>query len=351
MAIRHSISDFHGWWRNELADLIPARLRPIDRRPAAAVLTIRRDGILIAPSDPSSKLETVIADDAAAAVDHLRQNYFKLRIGRPAVSIIIEQDRYLKRQLSPLRLPASKMAAMARLDMGASTPFSQDDAFLVCGQSNQSNPESSYVVVKKAFLKPLIDQLRSAGIAVRELAFSGNGSFTPDPKSMLSVLPKTRWRIFINRLRTATVSLCVLGLAATVGHFHWRNLAAEAEVDRQILAAEKQASMVRALIAARNLKLDQVMSIRNEKLGAVPVVSIVEEMSRIIPDSTWLTDVQIDDGKVLFSGFSRSAAALIPILEESRLFRAPTFRTPVVRVANQQGERFTISMDVETSDG
>lgn len=351
MAIRHSISDFHGWWRNELAGLIPARLRPVDRRPAAAVLTVRRDGILIAPSDPSSKVETVIADDPASAVDHLKSKYFKLRIGRPAVSIIIEKDRYLKRELSPLRLPASKLAAMARLDMGASTPFSQDDVFLVCGQSNQSSSESSYVVVKKAFLKPLIDQLRSAGIAVRNLTFSGNGTFSPDPKSMLSILPQTRWRTFTNRLRTATVLFCILGLALTVGHYHWRNLSAEAEIDQQILAAEKQAAMVRTLIAARNLKLDQVMSIRNEKLGAVAVVSIVEEMSRIIPDSTWLTDVQIDGGKVLFSGFSRSAAALIPILEESKLFRAPTFRTPVVRVANQQGERFTISMDVETSDG
>ncbi len=351
MAIRHSISDFHSWWRNELAGLVPARLRPADRKPVAAVLTVRRDGIVIAPSDPSSKMQTVIADHAEAAVDHLKSNYFKLRIGRPAVSIVIEQDRFLKRQLSPLRLPASKLAAMARLDLGASTPFSKDDAFLICGRSDEGNPESSYVVIKKAFVEPLIDQLRSAGIAVRKLNFSGSGTFTPDPNSMLSILPKTRWRKFVDRVRTATISLCILGLALTAGHFHWRNLVAEAEVDRQIQAAEDQATLVRALIAARNLKLDQVMSIRNEKLGAVPVVSIVEEMSRIIPDSTWLTDVQIDGGKVLFSGFSRSAAALIPILEESKLFRAPTFRTPVVRVANQQGERFTISMDVETSDG
>ncbi len=53
-----------------------------------------------------------------------------------------------------------------------------------------------------------------------------------------------------------------------------------------------------------------------------------------------------------FSGFfSASAAALIPLLEDSKMFRAPTFRAPVVRVANQSGERFTIGMEVEAADG
>ncbi len=351
MAIRDSLSDIVAWWRAELAGMIPASLRRSERRPVAATLTVRRDGIMIAPVDPASKLQTVIAQDIGAAVDHFRQNSFRLRIARPAVSVSVDHARYLKRQLSPLRLPASRLAAMARLDMSAATPFSHEDAYLICGSASDANPASSYVVVKKAFIKPLIDQLRTAGVAIRDLSFAGNDDFKPDAKSLRAILPEMRWRSVASRVRTAVICLCALGFALTLGHAFWRNIQAKAELDLLIAAAENQAVIVRTLIAARSVKISQVSAIRNEKRGAVPLVSILEEMSRVIPDSTWLTDIQIDGGKILFSGFSKSAAALIPRLEESKLFRAPTFRSPVVRVANQTGERFSISMDVETSDG
>lgn len=351
MAIRDSLSDFYGWWRTELAGMIPSRLQRNNRRPTAASLTVRRDGILIAPTDPGSKVQTVIAPDVAGAMEFLRQNYFRMRIARPSVSLLIDRDRYLKRQLSALRLPPSRLAAMSRLDMSASTPFSPDDAHLICRQASEANPASTYIVVKKAFLDPLIDELRAAGIVIRDLSFVGDDDFKPDVASLQSILPEMRWRSISSRIRSVAVAVCVLGVALTIGHAFWRNIEAKAELDQLIDVAENRATVVKALIEARKLKISQISAIRNEKRDAVPLVSILEEMSRVIPDSTWLTDIQVDGGKVLFSGFSKSAAALIPRLEASELFSAPTFRSPVVRVANQQGERFSISMDVEATDG
>lgn len=352
MGLREGLSDIYGWWREELAGMMPLRFRRRTSAPVSAVLTVRRDGIVIRPADRSSKIEPVIAGDAQSAVAHLRQKYFRIRIARPGIRLVVGTDRYLKRQLSPLRLPRSKLSAMARLDMQASTPFSPQDAYLICVPGDEANPASRYAVVKKTILKPLLDELAKAGIAVRQLAFDdADGGFVPDEQSFRSIVPRSRLSVFSGRLQIAGFAACFLGMAATIGHAYWRFERADVELESEIAQAENSAALVRALIAARNLKINQIAAIRQEKRGAVPLVSILEEMSRVIPDKTWLTDIQINGNRVAFSGFSDSAAALIPRLEDSKLFQAPTFRSPVVRVPNRNGERFTIAMDVEVDGG
>ena len=352
MAFRDSLSDIYHWWCTELSGIWPLRSSSGKTTPVSAILTIRRDGILITPADRSSKVAPVLLTDAREAVDHLRQKYFRIRIARPGVAIAIDEDRYLRRQLSPLRLPRSKMAAMARLDMQASTPFSLLDAYMLCGDSSKKDAASGYAVIKKTILKPLLDELAAAGIAVRTLKFlGGDGAFRPDLKSIQGLQPVSKMRILGGRLQTAAGAVFVLGLAATIAHAHWRYYEAGNELDTAIAAAADEATLVRTMIAARNMKISQITAIRNEKRGAVPLVSVLEELSRVVPDTTWLTDIEISGDEVTFSGFSASAAALIPLLEESKMFRTPTFRSPVVRVANQIGERFTIGMEVEAADG
>ncbi len=332
--------------------MLPATVGSRRNGTISAVLTVRRDGILIEPAGRDAKNQPVIAADAESAVEHLRQKYFRIRIARPGVAVMMDSDRFLMRQVSPFRMPRSRLAAMARLDVHASTPFALQEVFLLCGKNTESDPASRYAVVKKEILKPLLDALEGAGIAVRRFGFAGeNEKFRPDENSLLAMFPPSRWQVFAGRAMAVGVAICLLGAALTVSHAHWRYFKASEALDQEIGQAEHEASLVRALIAARNLKISQVTAIRNEKRGAVPLVSIIEELSRVIPDTTWLTDVEISGDEIVFSGFSQSAAALIPLLEESKLFQAPTFRTPVVRVANQNGERFTIAMGVEAGDG
>ena len=352
MALRDGLSDMLCWWRAELVGMWPARLRRKAATPVAAVLTIRRDGILVAPPDGASQVEPSLALDGESAIAQLRRRFSRTRIARRGVTVAVDSDRYLMRRLSPLRMPRSRLQAMARLDMQAATPFTLQDAYLVCGQGSAENAVTAYAVVKKSILKPLLDELAHAGIAVRELSFAEpGGGFAPDRLSFRTIVPQSRWRVFAGRLQAAGIAICLIGVAVTIAHAHWRYYRASADLDATIASAEGEAAMVRRLIAARNLKLSQIAAIRSEKQAAVPLVSILEEMSRVIPDSTWLTDIEINGNEVVFSGYSESAAALIPLLEESKLFQAPTFRTPVVRVTNQSGDRFTIAMGVETGGG
>lgn len=351
MSLRDGIADFYRWWCQIIGELV--RLgKPRKARQTIATLRMKHNGILVELHSTKKNTKPELANNAQDAVGLLTKKFIKIRIAKPMVRLIVEPDRYLKRHLSNLKLPQSKLSAMASLDMQSATPFRSDDVFLICDGDGQITKGSGYIIVKKTILEPLLEQLKNAGIHVENLEFADSANaICPKADTIKQLFTASKWRILQSRLTGFAFALIVAGLVFSASHAHWRYYKAEKSLDNLIAAGRVEAEKVRTLISSRNQKIHQLISVRNEKKDAVPLVSILEEMSRIIPDSTWLTDIQIDNGKIQFSGFSKSAAALIPLLEDSNLFKAPTFKSPVVRVNTQAGERFTISMQVESENG
>jgi len=352
MTIRDGLFDLYDWWRWELGKLLASR-RGKTLAQAMAILRVRRDGVLVQTGRRGKQqAEPVLVDDPAQVVEVLKRLLPRLRTSTPSVAIVIEPERYLKRLLSPMRLPRRRMRAMAALDLEAATPFEAHNVLLICPQYNEQIPESSYYIVKKSQLSPLLAELRKSGFLVGEISIlDDERTIAPDRESFRQIIQPPLGAGIVHRATAIGGALALLGLALTIGHAHWRYSVAEAELNGLIAAAETEVGQVRSMIAARNLKIAQLSAVRDEKKAAVPLVRILEEMSHVIPDSTWLTDIEVDGDTVTFTGFSASAAALISVLEASPLFRSPTFNAPIVRVTNQQGERFTINMTIESADG
>jgi general secretion pathway protein L len=87
-----------------------------------------------------------------------------------------------------------------------------------------------------------------------------------------------------------------------------------------------------------------------EKKQATPLVlEIVNEVTRILPDDTWINQLDIKEQEVQIQGQSTSAAALIPSIESSEILQNARFRSPVTKMPGSSTERFHISADVARS--
>ena len=67
---------------------------------------------------------------------------------------------------------------------------------------------------------------------------------------------------------------------------------------------------------------------------------VIQELTRILPQDTWLTDMSMIKNKIEIKGFSASAAKLIPIIENSPFFKDTAFNGSIVR--QKEGDKFTI---------
>jgi general secretion pathway protein L len=83
----------------------------------------------------------------------------------------------------------------------------------------------------------------------------------------------------------------------------------------------------------------------DKKQSSRPVLEIMDELTRILPDDTWITRLDIKGSELQIQGQSASAAALIPLIESSSMLQDPRFRSPVTQIPRSNVERFHLSAE------
>ena len=119
-----------------------------------------------------------------------------------------------------------------------------------------------------------------------------------------------------------------------------------AALDREVAAgraAAAEADRLRQEIDRLSGSADFIESER-DKVGR-PLV-VLAAATRILPDDTYLTEMELRQRKLTLSGRSAAAARLIGALAADGEFRNPGFSAPVTRIEALQSELFTIIAEV-----
>lgn len=272
-----------------------------------------------------------------------------------SVTIVVPARECLVRELTVPGAALARMDDVLRFDIEANLPFRCRDLhhgwYLKesCGAGDAN--VIVHVMIKKELLAPLIDTVTQARLPLREIAVAGaDGQLLP-----VNLLERSeRRRAGAVRASTtllaATAALAViLSLAAfvlTIINLN-QGLAAAEEA---LQANAREAKAVRQGATAAEQTTAQLRQVRLRKRDAVSLVAIWEEVSRILPDGTWLTELKIDDGKVRIDGQSANASELIGALAQSKLFSNVAFASPVTRDQQRGFERFQILMAAGTSE-
>jgi general secretion pathway protein L len=135
------------------------------------------------------------------------------------------------------------------------------------------------------------------------------------------------------------LSLAIVAVAIPIAttHRHAAAMAEEFAATRKI--AEGAAALrkeIEALREEQNFLLDR-------KRHSPTLTIVISDLTRILPDDTWLTELQVVGNEVQLSGVTASASGLVGILEQSGVVRNTAFRSPVTRDPASGRERFGIA--------
>ncbi len=80
-------------------------------------------------------------------------------------------------------------------------------------------------------------------------------------------------------------------------------------------------------------------------------LNILQELTRLMPNSTWLTRVRISPNTVEIEGYAENTTGLLSRLEESKYFMNPEFSSPSYKDMSFKADRFTVRMQREDIKG
>ncbi|MER8522699.1 PilN domain-containing protein [Mesorhizobium sp. M1076] len=343
--LNEQLLDFFDWWLDELRG-VWTRVTLKQKRSYTGewMIGMADDGIRVraagAPEFQSSSLAlNASADEISALLQTGRRHK------RPTFDILIQPGLFLTRQLAGRRLPLLQARSMAELDLLASTPIDPAQVHIVFVE--HSEQDCSYHVVKSKTLTAVLQAVHRIGGTVSSLSVTGaDQTRQADQLSLAAMWPPTKRDRRARIAWTAACSVLLGATAFTFGHAQWRYWQAGTELDAQIADAQVQAKAARSSLQTRQANIERVERIRNDKKTSASLVRVWAELTHLLPDTAWLTDLSAKGGELTITGFSTSAAELIEPLDASPLFSAPEFAAPVVKTPGQDGERFTITAKI-----
>ncbi|MDH4109083.1 MAG: PilN domain-containing protein [Gammaproteobacteria bacterium] len=359
---RQLLSRFWCWWTAEIVAAMPSWLMQFlgsgESRLVVAQQNDRLSMTLVRP-DERRKIADFDRDTVTDAdLADVRSAVDAVRLACRRIDLELPRGRVLQRKL---RLPAGteeRLGQVLGFEMDRFTPFTRDQVYFDYRVSGRDAPSGTLSVdltlTLRSYLDGLLKQLESCGIRptavrvaekfAREAADSSRADLLPE-----AYRPDLRWRARALPLGLAAIALALL--AATVALPVAHRAETLSELEAQVRAIEPDA------LAAAELR-DEIASVSGQaaffqaRRSETPTtLQMLDELTRVVPDDTWVSRLELPSGQVRLHGESESASSLIALMEASTMLRNARFASPVTKNPRTGNDRFVIEAELLAPGG
>ncbi len=350
----HMVGRFFAWWGGELAALVPGTLRQaVVRRPQLRVLEFSRDGIAFSEYRGQQRSELgrigladLEGDRNLAAVAEVKR--LSRKAAKTAILLSAEQALY-KTLTLPVMAPGDLRDALA-FQIDRQTPFSPDDVYFdyrVRERDEDAKRLSiELVVAPRTVVERAVTTARGLGFAPSAVGVGGINGADPFALNLLPRAMASRRRNW----RPLVAVLVIVALAAgawSVAQAALDRKVAEADaLGDQVDLARQRADKLQALREERDALIEESQFLHQRKAEAPKPVLFVEELTRALPDHTWLFHLQQDGTRLRLSGYTNDASSLIGLVGDLPAFSNPRFGSPVTHDPRREKDRFNLVVDL-----
>lgn len=346
------IGRFFTWWGSELAACLPGRLRGFFKPPEQnlrieigaenARFSLRKGKAhrdLGAVSFPTQ--------DPAAAKDEVRRLLRGSQASYGSVVIDLQRGKALHPIVQLPLAAAENLKDVLSYEMDRHTPFKADHVYydfrVLSADSEQQRLSVEMLVAARDDVEQAVDIAKSWGFEPACVA-AANTNLAPGEKSynLLPVSQRKARGQAMKRL-SAVAAIGVVALVAVAVYLPLQQREAELDVAQgklnKIRVVAERASALKKqvgdLVARNSFVVD-------EKRQIPTAVEILDVVTRVLPDNTWLLQLVYRDGTLRLSGYSQAPSSLIRLLEKTDLLKEVRFSSPVTMDPRLGRERFNI---------
>ena len=350
------IRQFFRWWGRELAALVPPGLRPKNRPSSRLLWAGMEQGALVLWRLAGQKRVEVGRIDLVAGedVDHkIAFNALHGKAGAGPVGICLAPAQVLRKEVVLPLAAAENLSQVLGFELGRQTPYTSDQAYfdqrLLREDRGANRLYALLGVAPRTVVDEILSRLIEWGVAPHAVVVSDELESTGDclnlipPKLRLKPRRAEYW--LYAAMAGVTLALFAVMLAIPI----WKKRETAIALQPMLAQSQQQANAVDALKQEQERLLAEYNFPVEHKLSTPSKVALLDEVTRILPDNTWLQQLDFHGMEVSMQGNTNSSAKLIGLFEQSALLENANFKSPLAKVQGSE-ERFQLTVEVKPID-
>ncbi len=278
-------------------------------------------------------------------IDSAASANWAAKLRRVRVELVLQSHRFMFRPLELPRRAADFLEGIVRAQIDRLTPWSAAEAAFGWRPSKQDESERMIVTVA-ATGRSLIQPFASAFAAFGVDSIVVSASFA-DTAPIKVFEQKVEAEIDARRLRRMLIAPLAAGGALAAAAILAAVIVGGRLEDGRDELAQRVSERRAAMRSARDATDDATLALAQRKRETPSSVIVIEALSQILPDHTYLSELHVHGDKVQIIGLTRDAPSLIGLIEHSAHFAKAVFFAPTTRSLPNSGEHFSIEAKIE----
>jgi general secretion pathway protein L len=258
------------------------------------------------------------------------------------VELVLRPSRFLFRPLELPKRAVEYLEGIVRSQIDRLTPWTANEVVYSWTPPVDAPNDRIHLIIAataRAMVAPYlqtITSLNAASLAITTV------QLTPDsqPSPIKFLEQRMRSAVDVKRIRLILMAVFLLSGLSAIAAVGVSAVAADnLSTERQELLRKISARKA----AMRNFFEESgLQSLERRKQTTPSSVIVLEALSALLPDDTYVTELRIDGEKLQIVGITSDAPSLIRLIEQSPHFARATFFAPTTRSAGATKEQFHI---------
>jgi general secretion pathway protein L len=344
-----------GWWFGELSALVPTPLRhalkPAERTIAVTVEENRISLTRIegGNTEPLGQFATN-GDKFGTSLQGLDRLLTKFPTSRWRWGLYLQGDAVLCDRLHLPIAAKENFYEAVEFQVERQTPFQRSQVYFDCHPiavgTNSRTLCVDYVIAPLEKVDTALRSLTSMGIPVDFITTASEFSAEQPRFNLLSNHnPPRRHRG--TRLNAGLAILAVLlggaALFLTLDNDRRHAAALSAQVER-LRNEARTAAQLRSAFASEKRSVNYVLNLKRDNN---PVIQILNDLTRLLPDDSWVSRFTYKGGQIQIVIHAPESSSIVRLVEGSDRFSGAKMMTAVRKLKDANRERFTLSFSTK----
>ena len=345
------------WWAREFLAALPPNWAEWARGEHSSIVCVLRpsaDGVELTLTSGETVVEQVMFPDNSATLSRVDEVLSRHKgANRAKLALALEPASFFTRRFDVPTVALTRVADIARAEIERKTPFRLAEIYFSHAIEQSTDRAGQATIVQTIVKKALVEDAASAsGLSIEQFDCLVGLWSEGDDLVPVSLKDEPKSGAWAPSLAAGLGLSAVLMLGVAFGLAAWGQT--EAAARYAAMLAQAKTRLAAATTGADRVKQELAVAARlREMKTQARFLDIWEELTRVLPNDSWLSDLQFTDSAsgartLNISGYSRAAAELVGAFDRSPMFEKTALTAAITPEPGERRERFSLQTTIRT---